>query len=542
VRTLGVTGTSAKQYVYFNNPERLAVDKNNNLFVADGWNERVMVFTSSGQYRASVGGNWNGTAKTDGPQDHLHGAEGVAVDSAGSIYATSNFSQQTIKKFTVGVSGFTQVNINGFGDLHSPGISAMETYKGFLYAATGNWYIGSTVWRSADGKNWTQVNEPGFGGGADAAPSIPDLLVFGGKLYAGTAVWSTDMTTPGQIWRFDGSAWEGVVPDAFGRTGNSVNINSLVEFNGKIYASRSDRTNGADIYRSDSGDKDSWSIVASGGFGNTDTYEIRSMVVFNGRLYALGTNENDGMEVWSSTSGDSGSWTKDVSGGFGNTSNILPGGMALYNKNLYIGTGNWDTGGQLWKYNGSSWSAVNTTGFGNSANEAMETVLSLDGYLYVITRNWSSGMQVWRSSDGINFSQLNANGLGTSANTEAIANLNVAVFNYNLYFGTWNSQMGGQVWMLNPTKIPKPKITAISPALVSPGSSDTLLTVRGTNFISASVIYFGTLALTTTQVNRTTLEATVPASSLKSPIKKVAITVLSPKPGGKSSAKNFVIK
>ena len=60
--------------------------------------------------------------------------------------------------------------------------------------------------------------------------------------------------------------------------------------------------------------------------------------------------------------------------------------------------------------------------------------------------------------------------------------------------------------------VPVPFIDAISPVSVAPGGGDLTLTVNGVNFANASVVYWGTTALTTTYVSGTQLTAVVPAA------------------------------
>ena len=55
-----------------------------------------------------------------------------------------------------------QVNIDGFGDSGNLDPFSMVVYKGYLHAGTTNETSGGEVWQY-DGSNWTQVNNDGFG-------------------------------------------------------------------------------------------------------------------------------------------------------------------------------------------------------------------------------------------------------------------------------------------------------------------------------------------------------------------------------------------
>jgi hypothetical protein len=80
-----------------------------------------------------------------------------------------------------------------------------------------------------------------------------------------------------------------------------------------------------------------------------------------------------------------------------------------------------------------------------------------------------------------------------------------------------------------------PTLTAISPAAIEAGASDTVITVNGTGFTSASTVSLGTTALTTTYTSGNSLTATVPGAQLAK-LGWAAITVSNPAPGGGTSA------
>jgi len=80
-----------------------------------------------------------------------------------------------------------------------------------------------------------------------------------------------------------------------------------------------------------------------------------------------------------------------------------------------------------------------------------------------------------------------------------------------------------------------PTLSAISPAAIESGSSDSAITVTGTGFSSDSTVYLGTLALATSYTSSTTLTATVPAAQLAS-LGWAPITVVNSAPGGGTSS------
>jgi len=84
-----------------------------------------------------------------------------------------------------------------------------------------------------------------------------------------------------------------------------------------------------------------------------------------------------------------------------------------------------------------------------------------------------------------------------------------------------------------------PSISTIAPANCVVGSADLTLTVNGANFDGASVVNFGTKALTTTFVSSTQLSASIPGSSLAT---AGAVQVSVTDGSTKSKSVSFVIK
>ena len=79
-----------------------------------------------------------------------------------------------------------------------------------------------------------------------------------------------------------------------------------------------------------------------------------------------------------------------------------------------------------------------------------------------------------------------------------------------------------------------PTLSAISPAAIQTGSSDTTITVTGTGFSSASSVLLGGTALSTVYLGSTELTATVPQAALAT-VGWAPVTVSSPAPGGGTS-------
>jgi hypothetical protein len=81
---------------------------------------------------------------------------------------------------------------------------------------------------------------------------------------------------------------------------------------------------------------------------------------------------------------------------------------------------------------------------------------------------------------------------------------------------------------------PVPSITSLSPTSVAAALKTLALTVNGTNFVSASTIYWNGVAMTTTYSSSSKLTATIPPIGVNAPA-TANVTVVNPTPGGGTS-------
>jgi hypothetical protein len=66
--------------------------------------------------------------------------------------------------------------------------------------------------------------------------------------------------------------------------------------------------------------------------------------------------------------------------------------------------------------------------------------------LYAGTKNSETGLEVWRSSDGLDWEQVNLGGFGDSNNWMTLWSNSTAKYNSRLHIGTWNFASGGEIW------------------------------------------------------------------------------------------------
>lgn len=349
-----------------------------------------------------------------------------------------------------GVLPWTQVNVNGFGYPTSYLVGALAPFGGQLYAGMYNADTGAQLWRT--GSPWAAVFTNGLGDPSNVA--VDHLVEFNDYLYAGT--WNETAeggSNGGQMWRSatgNPSDWQMVASGGF-TTSNNSEVFRLAAFNDRIYAGTWNSTTGAELWRSSSGDSDSWAAVVTGGFGDAANKAFISLTEFNGHLYTATINTLSGAEVWRSSTGDSGSWSQVNTNGFGDPYNRVI-TLEPFKGYLYAGTHNYEDsdnpGAELWRCqqcDGTDWQQVPIAkGFGDTENRAIRSLVVFDNALYALTLNYYTGMEVWRATDGTTWEQVNPDGFGDSNNRGPYWDNSVAVFNNDLYIGTWNPVDAGR--------------------------------------------------------------------------------------------------
>jgi len=338
---------------------------------------------------------------------------------------------------------------DGFGNGNNQSIEALEVFNDNLYAEATNYAEGASIWRTVDGTSWTQVTSPGFDNAYGANnPIVFDMVSFNDRLYAGTGNWESTPTA-GQIWRSaNGTDWSRVAANGLGNP-NNAGFTTFTSFNGMLYAAALNHINGAEIWRSSTGNNGSWKRVASQGFGGGSAYFIiTSLTTFNGQLYAsveatLGT----GAQVWRSSNGTK--WTLVSGNGFGNPNNFQTGSSVVYRGQLYVTTRNDVTGAQLWRSsNGTTWRQVVGNGFGDINNIKIESLATYAGALYAAANNPVRGVELWRSTNGVDWTQINTDGFGDSGIFSSLWSNGTVIFQGKYLIGS-SGPFGGVIWQLS---------------------------------------------------------------------------------------------
>ncbi len=248
-----------------------------------------------------------------------------------------------------------QANANGFGSPENASVAALAVYGDRLYAGTWRTAGSAQVWRTLNGRSWSQV-VPSWG---VSNTNVSDMEAFRDYLYVGT-----QNEQGGELWRTNGVTWTPVAQGGFGDAKNT-GMDTLAVFSDTLYVATANADTGPEIWRSASGDAGSWVPVANGLGGVMDVYQ--------GHLY-VGTSAVGGAALW--RSGDGLTWTPVFTNGLGEA-NTHVAAMAEFDGAFYIGTRNVATGGQVWRSaDGLQWTPVFKYGLGNPDNQRVYGLVS----------------------------------------------------------------------------------------------------------------------------------------------------------------------
>jgi hypothetical protein len=241
---------------------------------------------------------------------------------------------------------------DGFGDPNNTLVQRVMPYGDQILAAVDNSATGLEIWSSLSGApgTWTQINQDGFGEKDNTAGYAASI--FNGYFYIAAAQWgeaySNGTNTGLEVWRCalcDGTDWEQVSLDGFGDKEN--NANSVHAYNGYLYVSTYNLSQGGEIWRCQACDGSDWVQVIGNGFGNPNNSSGGFMIEFQGVLYAIPENWTGGVEVWKTIDGLN--WEMEGQPGFGDSGNGKSWAGAVFNDNLYLGTANSNNGCELWE-------------------------------------------------------------------------------------------------------------------------------------------------------------------------------------------------
>ena len=283
-------------------------------------------------------------------------------------------------------------------------VDSLAEYDGHLYvssASTGE-SGGARVFRSASGDpgSWEDVLEgigPGFGDPNNA--NFNDMVIFDGRLCGGTR----NEVDGAEVWCTDGTTWERKNTPGFGEPGVRIAWSSAV-FAGKLYLGvetvPADGSDGrsAGVYRTGSlAGAPEWEPVFAG-----DPFSFWAALLgsVDGWLY-MATPGRDGIRIYRSATGDPDSWIPASVPGLANSrfnTTTVPDGAVLYRDTLFVSVRNPLLGFRVWRLRGDDfWEVVPETSTYDPNDIAAQLIVFNDA-LFAWTTNYHTGQAVLHSS------------------------------------------------------------------------------------------------------------------------------------------------
>ncbi len=321
----------------------------------------------------------------------------VMQSQGGYLYAGTGNTTGAALVFRFNGTSWQIVGGQGLNNSWAPNtyeqVISMASYGGKLYVGLGTTASSTDqdgdVWMW-DGSTWTQVGGDGLNTSWNQASrhgEVDSLAAYGGYLYAGLGASSTD----GEVWRYDGTNWTQIGGDSLnsGWTTYAENVYAMAVYNGELYAGLGRSAGDGEVWKWDG---TIWTKVGGDAvntsWGATATIEdIESLMPFNGKLYAgLGSSTGDAT-LWEY---DGTNWTQiggdDVNASWTTGTYEKVKTLAVYNGDLYAGLGNSTGDGEVWKYADGSWTKIGGNGLNNGWASTIEEVESFSPYkgkLYV---------------------------------------------------------------------------------------------------------------------------------------------------------------
>lgn len=340
-----------------------------------------------------VAGSAAGTAAGFGDGNNRVALSGAVFD--GSLYI-GTYNEITGAEVWSSSNGTTwgQVNTDNFGqnlvDHINYGAYSMGVFLTDLYAGTWGGFIAADdtrMFRTSTGTGWTQTNLDGFGDSDNAEPLT--LVVFKGMVYVGIVNYPDGAEV---MLSHNGANWTQANSNGFG-DGHNAEISAMATDGATLYAATGNTTTGCEIWATTTGLD--WDQVNTDGFGSASNESAYSMAVFDGVLFVVTTNTVGGLQVWRYSSSGPIPWIRVATSGFGDTGNVAGQAIAVHNGGLYVGTYN-AGGAEVWRsQDGLGWSQVNLNGFGSAPNYSVASLTDFNGRLYAGTAR-GSALEVWR--------------------------------------------------------------------------------------------------------------------------------------------------
>lgn len=451
------TGSAAR----FNTPQGIAIDLEDNIYVADSYSHTIRKITTNGAVTTIAGlGNASGYVDGVGSVARFNTPTGICCDFDGNIYVADSLNRRVrkITKVPLTTASGTWTKLgqdidgeaanDGFGCSVSMNSAGDRIAVGAFFNAAGGAQAGSVRIYYSDGTNWNQLGSDIDGkvgeyfGYRIAMNSVGDRIAIGGvgivRAYA----------LSGTNWTQLGTTLSGSAASSFG---SNISMNSIGD---RIVVGASQNNTNAGLVKVYSWSGSTWTQLGTSLSGSAgDRFGEGVSMNSVGDRIAIGAYANNSLGLVKVYSWDGTSWSQlgiNINGTGGQFGQRLS--MNSIGDRIVVGAPLRNTvggtrGGSVYVYSwdGTSWTQLGTTligstndelGSGVSINSAGDKIaiggpIDADGYVKVYS---------WNGADWI---QSGSNILGEAAGDSFGISVSMNSVGDKIVVGATNNDGGG---------------------------------------------------------------------------------------------------
>lgn len=358
-------------------------------------------------------------------------------------------------------------------------------WQGAIYYAAQGVGTSAALWRGDGTAEGTEmVKDVAVWADGVAANEISDvgwLTPFNGALYFS----AYDNTNGKELWKTDGTTAGTVLVADINPGYGSSRPWGFSELDGALYFCATDGVHGVELWKTD-GASGGTVMVKDINPGSGDScYPYREPTVFNGEMYFQASDGIHGNELWKTDGTLAGTvMLKDINPGIGDSLDLQgvwhAWKLVEFDRALYFQAADGAHGAELWKTDGTPEGTVMVKDISPGSYGSVPGDLTpFDGALYFSANEGSYAAEIWKT-DGTAAGTVRVTDIGPSADPRGLT-----ACGGGLYFSAYDSAHGVELWKTDGTSAGTAMVADVF-AGVGGSSPAGLIAFGGRVFLTAS--------------------------------------------------------